>query len=176
MGVAQLVAQLVVQANTTAHAQLRSRDHRVGGIINRGTDNIQLSMAEVSLPGDGVATYLACVTWCLVKVVVETWDWGWLCGICFLCVDAVVQAYWRRANFFSGEGGRDRGGERCVFIFAVTGMLSCLLWVRWWSNLEDLLPNMFVFLPGGVVVLHIGNLTWMCKTTAQEGIQLLYKS
>ena len=74
MGVAQLVAQLVVQANTTAHAQLRSRDHRVGGIINRGTDNIQLSMAEVSLPGDSVATYLACVTWCLVKVVVETWD------------------------------------------------------------------------------------------------------
>ena len=36
-----------------------------------GTDSIQLSMAEVSLPGDSVATYLACVTWCLVKIVVE---------------------------------------------------------------------------------------------------------
>ena len=31
-----------------------------------GTDSIQLSMAEVS-----VATHLACVTWCLVKIVVE---------------------------------------------------------------------------------------------------------
>ena len=61
----------------------------------------------------------------------------------------MVQAYQRRANFFSGEGGRDRGDERCVFIFAVTGMLSCLLWVRWWSSLEDLLPTMFVILPVG---------------------------
>ena len=41
---------------------------------NRGTDSIQLSMDEVSLPGDSVATYLAFVTWCLVKVVVETLD------------------------------------------------------------------------------------------------------
>ena len=40
---------------------------------NRGTDSIQLSMAEVSLPGDSVATHLAFVTWCLVKVVVEPW-------------------------------------------------------------------------------------------------------
>ena len=53
--------------NTIAHAQLRSgaADLHVGGTL--------LSMAEVSLPGDSVATYLAFVTWCLVKVVVEPW-------------------------------------------------------------------------------------------------------
>ena len=33
---------------------------------------------------------------------------------------------------------------------------------------------MFVFPPGGVVVLHIGNLIRMRKTTAQGGIQLFY--
>ena len=97
------------------------------------------------------------------------WD---MLSLCRCCGTGLL----KKTNFFSGEGGRDRGGERCIFIFAVTVTLSCLLWVRWWSSLEDLLPNMFVFLPGGVVVLHIGNLIRMCKTTAQGGIQLLYKS
>ena len=69
MGVAQLSSSSGgIQMNTIAHAQLRLRaaDLHVGGTL--------LSMAEVSLLGDSVATYLACVTWCLVKVVVETLD------------------------------------------------------------------------------------------------------
>ena len=82
------------------------------------------------------------------------WD---MLSLCRCCGTGLL----KKTNFFSGEGGRDRGGERCVFIVAVTVMLLCLLWVRWWSSLENLLPC----IPpwggggggGGVIVLHIGH-------------------
>ena len=50
-------------------------------------------MAEVSLPGDSVATYLAFVTWCLVKVVVEPWIETDCVGYAWCLVKVVVETW-----------------------------------------------------------------------------------
>ena len=57
--------------NTIAHAQLRSgaADLHVGGTLL----SMHVWLRSVLIPGISVATYLAFVTWCLVKVVVEPW-------------------------------------------------------------------------------------------------------
>ena len=71
MGVAQLLLSSRgmhgMQMNTISRLRTRSSGRAACW-------EVLLSMTEVSLSGNSVATHPACVTWSLVQVVVEAWE------------------------------------------------------------------------------------------------------